>query len=87
MNQREAFRESLEVARTNGLDRCTSDYSELDFDHLQDMYTRILAADASGEPMSETKIGRWLGWAQAAIVANGGGDLTVMKEINMRHKA
>lgn len=86
MNMREAFRETLEIARANGLDNCTSDYSELDYAHLLDMYNQILAADATGTPFSETKIGRWLGWAQAAVVCNGGGDLTTMKEINMRHK-
>jgi hypothetical protein len=68
MNQREAFRETLEIARANGLDN------------------RIIAADVGGIPFSETKIGRWLGWAQAAVVCNGGGDLNDMKEINMRHK-
>lgn len=86
MNQREAFRETLEIARANGLDRCTSDHPELDYDHLLEMYNKILEADALGEPFSETKIGRWLGWAQAAVVCNGGGDLQGMKDINMRHK-
>jgi hypothetical protein len=86
MNQREAFRETLEIARANGLDNCSSDYSELDYAHLQYMYAKIIEADAAGEPFSEPKIGRWLGWAQAAVVANGGGDLADMKEINMRHK-
>lgn len=86
MNQREAFRETLEIARANGLDNCNSDYPELDYTHLLDMYNRIIAADAAGEPFSETKIGRWLGWAQACVVMNGGGDLEDMKEINKRHK-
>lgn len=86
MNQREAFRNSLEVARANGLDNTSSDQSELDYPHLQSMYNRIIAADAAGEPFSETKIGRWLGWAQAAIVSQGGGNLNDMKEINQRHK-
>ena len=85
MNQRKAFQETLELARACGFDNCSSDIPELDYPHLLDMYNRIIAADSIGEPFSETKIGRWLGWAQAAIVNGTELDLEDMKAINQRN--
>lgn len=84
MNQREAFRETLELARSHNMDNCSSGIFELDYPHLASMYQRILEADYTTEPFSETKIGRWLGWAQAAVVSNGCGSLEEMKQINKR---
>lgn len=79
MNQREAFRETLELARLNDMDLQSSDTPELDFPHLQDMWERIQA----DPDMSESKLGRWLGWAQAAVVAAQVGlTLTDMKLLN-----
>jgi hypothetical protein len=34
---------------------------------------------------SDAKLGRWLGWAQCAVVASGVATLTDMKEINQAH--
>lgn len=85
MNQREAFKETLTLAITNGMDNTSSDIPELDFPHLQRMYNDIIAADCDFEPFSEAKIGRWLGWAQAAVVMHGEASLEDMKAINKRH--
>jgi len=84
MNQREALRETIELARANGMDNCTSDIPELDFPHLVSMYDRIIAADVTSTPFSEAKIGRWLGWAQAAVVVHGEASLEDMKALNMK---
>ncbi len=81
MNQREAFRETLELARQFGMDNCSSDIPEVDYPHLADMWERI-RADPN---MSEAKLGRWLGWAQAAVVGSGlGPTLDDMKAINKK---
>lgn len=56
--------------------------------HLEDM----LHAMGTGS-MSKAKMGRWLGWMQAAVVAGASMNghrgyitLDTMKEINKRHK-
>lgn len=80
MNQIAAMAKTLEAARAAGMDNITSDNSELDFPHLQDMYDRVIASPAD---FSEAKLGRWLGWMQAAVVAAGVGlSLDTMKAIN-----
>lgn len=82
MNQIAAMKETLDFARIAGMDVLSSDIPEVDFPHLHDMYERVIHAE---EPMSEAKIGRWLGWIQACVVAAGIGlSLEDMKEINMR---
>ena len=68
------------------MENTSSDIKELDYPHLLDMYARITEADDIGEPFSETKIGRWLGWMQAAVVIHGEASLEDMKQINMRNK-
>lgn len=78
MNQLLAMEKTLELARQVGMDSASSDNSELDYEHLVDMY-----ATASAGNFSEAKLGRWLGWMQAAVVANGfGPNLEDMKRIN-----
>lgn len=58
-----------------------------DYWHLQDMMERAQAAmNTPGMEFSDAKLGRWLGWMQAAVVAAGIGlTLEDMKEINRRH--
>lgn len=81
MNQREAFRETLELARNAGMDMVESDNPDLDYPHLVDMWDRI----QTNPDMSEAKLGRWLGWAQAAVVsADIGLTLTDMKLLNQK---
>lgn len=82
MNQVAAMQETLALARIARMDNLESDIPELDFPHLWDMYQRVLQADP---PMSDAKIGRWLGWIQAAVVAAQIGlSLNDMKDINKR---
>jgi hypothetical protein len=89
MNHLQAMRDTLDAARAIGLDNTNSDTPELDFPHLEDMLRRAeLAASGQGEPMSEGKMGRWLGWMQASVVAMAEGALRLehMKNINMAHR-
>lgn len=52
-------------------------------EHAEDMLARIEEAEETGDRFSEAKLGRWLGWVQAAAVAAGVGmTLEDMKEIN-----
>lgn len=81
MNMIEAAKETLALARSVGMDNCESDKAELDYPHLESMLVKM-----STEEMSEGKMGRWLGWMQAAVVCNCG-ELTLehMKEINRKY--
>lgn len=54
---------------------------ELSIAHQLDMCKKLMCRDIIGE-----KGHRWLGWLQAATVANGVGDLKVMKDINRASK-
>lgn len=76
MDQKAAFRETLIAASDLGMPALPG--SPLGLDHLLDMYTKICEGD-----FSEDKLGRWLGWAQCAVVAADIG-LTMddMREIN-----
>ncbi len=78
MNMIAAAEATLELAREREMDMLSSDVPELDFPHLQEMFDKM----KSGE-MSEGKLGRWLGWMQAAVVAAQIGiTLEDMKNIN-----
>ena len=80
MNMIEAAKETLAKAEAAGMDILTSDIPELDYPHLQLMLSRMQVNE-----MSEAKIGRWLGWMQAAVVAADIGlGLEDMKEINKK---
>lgn len=68
-----AFDRTLALAESRGMDGLGG---PLDMKHLRDMRGRIT------EDMSRGKLGRWLGWAQAAVVASGCATLDDMKEIN-----
>lgn len=76
MNQLKAFDKTIEVweefyTEDQGLD------PSLTLAHAIDMQRRITP------DFSEAKLGRWLGWIQAAAVANGIGTLETYKTINM----
>ncbi len=50
-------------------------------EHLRSMLAKVNASK-----FSDAKLGRWLGWAQCAVVAaNVGPTLDDMKALNMRH--
>ena len=79
MNQREAFRETVELAQMIGMPEAPG--TPLGLAHLRDMERRIDAGD-----FSPSKLGRWLGWAQCALVAaNVGVTLEDVKQINLRY--
>jgi len=56
------------------------DAGDLGYPHIAGMLIRMKETQ-----MSYGKLCRWLGWAQAAVVAAGGATLDDMKQINMRH--
>ncbi len=79
MNQVEALRETVRMAELHGMP--TTAGSGLGLDHL-----RAMLATAHGSEFSEAKLGRWLGWAQCAVVAADIGlTLEDMKALNVRH--
>lgn len=81
MNQRRAFEETIARARLQGMPEQSPLGEAFGLAHLVGMQQRI----AEGT-FSESKLGRWLGWAQAAVVAaNIGLGLEDMKQINLRH--
>lgn len=82
MNQREAFDDTLALAAKMGMPALPD--SSLGFAHMKDMRFRI---NLDGN-FSDAKLGRWLGWAQAALVAaNVGVTLEDVKAINRKHSA
>ena len=56
------------------------DTGDLGYPHIAGMLIKMKETE-----MSYGKLCRWLGWAQAAVVASGGATLDDMKRINMRH--
>lgn len=78
MNQLAAFKDTIELAERRGM---PEHGGELGLAHLRSMYQQ-----ASAGNFSEAKLGRWLGWAQCAVVAAAIGlELDDMKEINRSH--
>lgn len=79
MNIRKAIDETMEFAANSQI----SDYPipDLSYKHVCAMYDRI----KQNPEWSDTKLCRWLGWMQAAIVSWGVYTLDHMKEINMRN--
>jgi hypothetical protein len=87
MNMVKAMRETLALARSRDMNMQSSSNPELDFPHLEAMLLRMEQDDnPQGGTFSEGKLGRWLGWAQAAVCAAGCGTLEEMKQINIRCK-
>lgn len=78
MNMIGAAEKTMELAKAHDMELLSSDIPELDFPHLQEMLEKMKDGD-----MSPTKLGRWLGWMQAAVVAAQIGiTLEDMKNIN-----
>jgi hypothetical protein len=78
VNQKAAFVETVAIATDLGMPNNPG--TALGLDHLRDMLSRF------GPDFSEAKLGRWLGWAQCALVAaNVGFTLDDAKALNMRH--
>jgi hypothetical protein len=78
MNQLDALRETVRLAAEVGMPELPG--SDVGLAHLRDM-----AATAEGGDFDEAKLGRWLGWAQCALVtANVGVTLADMKSLNAK---
>lgn len=82
MNMQGAFEELISVWKLRDATwtrpyRALAD--ELSLQHAEDMLSRITPE------FSEAKLGRWLGWAQAAMVAQGLASLDEMKELNKKY--
>lgn len=78
MDQRAAFDATVELAEAKGMPRFLG--GSISLNHLFDMQSRIT------DDFSDAKLGRWLGWAQAALVAaNVGVTLEDMKQLNLSH--
>ena len=79
MNQADAFRETVRIAEQQGMPEMPG--SDLGLHHLRSMLATVNASK-----FSDAKLGRWLGWAQCALVAaDVGVTLADMKALNSRH--
>lgn len=60
--------------------------NEISFGHCASMVRTMEKgiSKESGEPFSEGKLNRWLGWIQACCVCNTNVTLEEMKQINMK---
>lgn len=81
MNMIEALWETATLAEERGMPHGDPE-NPLSLNHIYDMIATI---ERSEKPFSEGKLGRWLGWAQAAVVASGVATLVDMKAINREH--
>ena len=79
MNVLKAMEETVALAYARGM-KTSFDDSSIDFSHIDHMSNVM-----KRENMSYGKLCRWLGWAQACVVASGVASLEDMKEINKRH--
>lgn len=80
MNQLEAFRETVEVYRQwNSAPRRVFIPANCDLAHMEDMLRRL---EAEPDKFSDSKLGRWLGWAQGVLCVLGVLTLDQAKEIN-----
>lgn len=79
MNMRGAFLDTIALAEAQGMPReSVCGNPDLGLDHLRDMNRRVTNS------FSEAKLGRWLGWAQCALVASGCASLDDVKAINLK---
>jgi hypothetical protein len=82
MNQLQAFRDTIALAKSKGLH--LTRVPELSMTHLEGMLARI---ESDPDRFSPSKLGRWLGWAQAAVVSWGDGiTMEDMKRINLDNR-
>lgn len=77
MRQLDAFRETVKL-----LEGVPDDSSPFLPESLRPGHIRDMLRRAETTKMSPAKLGRWLGWAQAAVVAMEWATLEEMKELN-----
>jgi len=79
MNQLAAFRDTVALAEDRDMPMLPD--TSFGLEHLEEMLKVVETGD-----FSESKLGRWLGWAQCAlVVANIGVTLEDVKQINLRY--
>lgn len=76
-----AFQALVAEARDRDYDLINFETPHVDFEHLESMLDRIKADPTA---FSDAKLGRWLGYAQGVLVANGCMTLDEMKDLNRR---
>lgn len=80
MDQLQALRDTVSLAEDCGMPELPNDTDGLGLSHLRDM---LSTAQRGG--FSSDKLGRWVGWAQCAVVsARIGVTLNDMKALNAR---
>ncbi|AIK68221.1 hypothetical protein P10VF_008 [Rhizobium phage vB_RleM_P10VF] len=87
MNQLQAARDTIELARSYGMHEfpyLAELGDEIQWHHLEDMLRRMEGMSDK----SEAKIGRWLGWMQCAVFVMCA-DVTLedLKQINIKNSA
>lgn len=81
MNQLQALHDTVALAESRNMPEMPG--NPLGLGHLRQMLRDIEAAEESA-PFSAAKLGRWLGWAQCALVAaNVDVDLEDMRSLNL----
>lgn len=78
MDQRTAFKQTITLATERGMPELPD--TSYGLTHLKDMWFRL------DKNFSDAKVGRWLGWAQCAVVASGVASLDEMKSINLENQ-
>lgn len=80
MNMLGAAMDTFRIAQKNKMwEKDKNLPASMQFAHLDEMYETM-----NSEDFSEGKLGRWLGWMQACVVAAGCATLEEMKELNKR---
>lgn len=80
MNQFNAFSETIDLAMARSMPELPG--TSYGLEHLVEMWNKVAFHP---EQYSASKLGRWLGWAQCAVVVSGVATLDEMKEINLRN--
>lgn len=80
MNQLAAMQDTLALAASREYNNTKFEQLDVDYTHLVSMYER-----ASTGEFSEGKLGRWLGYMQGVLIANGCITLDEAKALNKKH--
>ena len=83
MKQLEAMRATLQGALLREYDNVVMEEKGVDYAHLESMLQRV---EAEPHKFSDAKLGRWLGYMQGVLVANGLATLEEMKQLNVEFR-
>lgn len=82
INQVAAFKATLDMAAERNMALVPMPDESLSFEHMEDMWEKIISAEDDETPFDPGKLGRWLGWAQCCMVAGGLATLDELKALN-----